>query len=240
MTFNETEHPRATDGKFAEKTGAAPEIALESTFPADFPKDYPVAEQIAWALRNDAEVTLHDNGKFVTTASGLELTREWHDLRLGALPEVVAVRMPDSQTPQTTLDAISVKDTTAADRFVGASDAAWSRYRSEQENLRRMIPEVLAERTKREFPDATGIVFETETLDDGATITDYSLISIEGPDRMEMRSTPFVSDDFKSLQRIEDDLGEYCRQVADIESDWHDVATVHSNSGPQTRWEITF
>ncbi len=28
MTFNETQHPRATDGKFAEKTGAAAEISL--------------------------------------------------------------------------------------------------------------------------------------------------------------------------------------------------------------------
>ncbi len=30
MTFSETEHPRATDGTFTEKVGAAPEFALES------------------------------------------------------------------------------------------------------------------------------------------------------------------------------------------------------------------
>jgi hypothetical protein len=29
MSFSETEHPRATDGKFAEKTGGAPEVALD-------------------------------------------------------------------------------------------------------------------------------------------------------------------------------------------------------------------
>jgi hypothetical protein len=37
MSFNETEHPRATDGKFAEKTGSAPEIGI-STRPAPLPR----------------------------------------------------------------------------------------------------------------------------------------------------------------------------------------------------------
>ncbi len=32
MTFNETEHPRATDGKFAEKTGAAPDVTLADPY----------------------------------------------------------------------------------------------------------------------------------------------------------------------------------------------------------------
>ncbi len=31
MTFDASEHPRATDGTFAEKTGAAPEVSLTST-----------------------------------------------------------------------------------------------------------------------------------------------------------------------------------------------------------------
>ena len=241
MSFAESEHPRATDGTFTEKTGGAPEVALAPTFPADYPADGTVAEQIAWALRTDAEVTLHDNGEFVATASGLDLAREWHELRLGARPEIVDVRLPGDRMPQTTLDAISVNDTTAADRFLGASDAAWSRYRSEQEELRRMLPEALAERTRLYFPDATGITFETETLEDGRAIIGYRLISVnEGDTRTDFGSVPFISGGFKHLQAIERDLDSYGRQAAEIESDWQDVATVYSNSGPNTRWEVKF
>ncbi len=255
MSFDSAQHPRATNGQFAEKAGAAAEISLSESpravdglrpqapevaladkqFPADFPADSSVAEQIAWALRTDAEVTLHDNGQWVTTSNGLELANAWHEMRLGARPEIVEVRMPG-----TALDAISVKDTTAADRFLGASDAAWSRYRDEQESLRKMIPEVLAERTHQDFPDATGLVFETEILDDGRTILGYTLVSVEGPNRVEMRSAPFVSGDFKKLQRIENELSEYCSQAAEMESDWHDAATARSNSGPNTQWEVKF
>lgn len=237
MSFDSAQHPRATNGQFAEKAGAAPEVALaDKRFPADFPTDSSVAEQIAWALRTDAEVTLHDNGQWVTTSNGLELAKAWHEMRLGARPEIVEVRMPGMAT----LDAISVNDTTATDRFIGASDAAWSRYREEQEGLRKMIPGVLAERTRQDFPDATGLVFETETLDDGRAILSYTLVSVEGPNRVEMRSAPFVSGDFKKLQRIENEMSEYCSQVAEVDSDWHDAATVRSNSGPNTQWEVKF
>lgn len=241
MSFAESEHPRATDGTFTENTGGAPEVALAPTFPADYPADGSVAEQIAWALRTDAEVTLHDNGEFVATASGIELMREWLRLGRDARPDIVAVRLLDDQMPQTTLDAISVNDTTAADRFLGASDAAWSRYRSEQEGLRRMLPEALAERTRLYFPDATGLTFETDTLGDGRTVIGYRLISVnEGDSRTDFGSVPFISGGFKHLQAIERDLDSYGQQCIEVESDWQDVATVYSNSGPNTRWEVKF
>lgn len=35
MTFNETDHPRATDGTFADKVGAAPEVTLDTGVPLD-------------------------------------------------------------------------------------------------------------------------------------------------------------------------------------------------------------
>jgi hypothetical protein len=165
MTFAESEHPRATDGKFAEKTGGMPEV---------------------------------------------------------------------------TLDSISVTDTTAVDRFLGRSGSAWTRYRTEQEELRKQLPEVLAERTREYYPEATGLVFETETLDDGRTVIGTRLIAVEGPERLDFASAPFIGGDFSKLKSIENDIDTFSSQAVNIESDWHEAATVRSNSGPNTQWEMKF
>lgn len=106
MTFDNTQ-PREADGKFGEKTGAAPDITL-SQFAEGFPADATVAEQVAWALRNDAELTIRTrHNEF--TADGLDLAREWNDLPLGAIPEVTAARLPEPE-PSLSDEVKSVAD----------------------------------------------------------------------------------------------------------------------------------
>lgn len=103
MTFNSNQ-PREADGKFGEKTGAAPDIAL-SSFPEGFPTEAPVSEKVEWALRNGAELTLRTK-RSEFTESGLDLAREWNDLPLGAITEVTAVRLLPEEDRVITLDRV--------------------------------------------------------------------------------------------------------------------------------------
>lgn len=163
MSFTETEHPRTTDGKFAEKTGGAPEVSL---------------------------------------------------------------------------DSVSVSDTTATERFLGRSDAAWTRYRGEQEELRKELPAVIGEVAREKFPDATGITFETETSSDGRVITGYKLLSVEGPEQLTFQNAD--QDDHQKLYLLQDSLGEFGQECVEFESDLHEAVTIYSSSTPNTQWKMTF
>lgn len=161
--FDPSQHPRNTDGKFAEKTGASPEVML---------------------------------------------------------------------------DSISVNDTTATERFLSRSDAAWSRFRGEQEELRKELPAVIGEVAREKFPDATGIIFETETSSDGRVITGYNLISVEGPELLTFQNA--VDDEHQKLYALQDSLGDFSDEAIEFESDIHEAATIHSSNTPNTQWKMTF
>lgn len=163
MSFAESEHPRATDGKFAEKTGATPEV---------------------------------------------------------------------------TLDSVSVNDTAATERFLRKSDAAWSRFREAQESLREDFPAVLSEVTREKFPDATGIIFETETTADGRAVVGYKLLSVEGPQPFTFQNA--VDDEHQKLYLLQDSLGEFGSECVEFESDLREAATVYNSSSPNTQWKVEF
>lgn len=48
MTFNPTEHPRATDGTFAEKTGASPEVTLADSLSRFSADDVVPLDKVDW------------------------------------------------------------------------------------------------------------------------------------------------------------------------------------------------
>lgn len=164
MSFNESAHPRETDGKFAEKTGSASEV---------------------------------------------------------------------------TLDSISVQDTSATERFIGKSDAAWTRYRGVQEELRKELPAVIGEVTREKFPEATGIIFETETTSDGRTVIGYKLLSVEGPEPVTFENADDEYDR-QRLDMLQESFRDFSGECNEVESDLHEAASIYSSSTPNTQWKMTF
>jgi hypothetical protein len=222
MSFTPEDHPRSKDGTFAVKVGTAPDVSvgpsfydetiadLRAQFPADFPHDRPVHEQVAWALRTDAEVTLRI-GRHQVTENGLGLAREFFDSDSTPV-EVIAVRMPGDPEGETTV----------SDRFLGRSNALWTQYRDAQEQLRKELPAVLGEQTRQVYPDATALVFEVETKENG-DIADISLVAVDGQKPLVWNEAPTES--FEGLEQVERSLSQYSSHVIETESDLEDIAS---------------
>lgn len=115
MSFEETAHPRNTDGKFATKTGAAAEVSLSETYPVGFPVDGTNEAKIEWAFVNSGTLTVEvDNG---TRELGGPLLKTWWDgWRPGDRFNVIGASLPGGATEPKPIEMPS--DTRATARIL--------------------------------------------------------------------------------------------------------------------------
>ena len=97
MTFNESQHPRATDGTFSNKVGSVAEVSLSPAFPEGYPTEGTMQEKVDWALANDATLTVSVGDYTVENElSGDQLQQSWKLAEQFHVDfEVSAARLPE-------------------------------------------------------------------------------------------------------------------------------------------------
>jgi len=109
----------------------------------------------------------------------------------------------------------------AYQKFMTAADEAWDRYRAELAKVRQLAKAALAERTRKDFPDATGIVIELDMLsdDEDAVMWKTMLVSVEGPNPVQ-RNAGFEDSIVRVLKELETDVENCVSRCSNHIRDW--------------------
>lgn len=109
----------------------------------------------------------------------------------------------------------------AYQKFMTAADEAWDRYRAELTKVRQLAKAALAERTRKDFPDATGIVIELDMLsdDEDAVMWKTILVSVEGPNPVQ-RNAGFEDTIVRVLKELETDVESCVSRCSNHIRDW--------------------
>lgn len=165
MGFEETAHPRNTDGKFATKTGAAAEVSLTEAYPSGFPVDGTNEAKIEWAFVNSGTLTVEvDSG---TRELGGPLLKAWWDgWRPGDRFNIIGASLPGDAAEPMTIEMPSDMRTTAlslteklraGDRSLELSDIGDLRRVLDEAEYRAVADD--ADRFLREvYPEARAMV----------------------------------------------------------------------------------
>lgn len=109
----------------------------------------------------------------------------------------------------------------AYQKLMTATDNAWNHYRAELAKVRQLAKAALAERTRKDFPDATGIVIELDMTsdDEDAVLWKTMLVSVEGPNPVQ-RNAGFEDTIVRVLKELETDVETCVDRCSNNVRDW--------------------